>query len=44
MTAVQQFNIEDFDLFLKIDDDDIYLKDYVKFIVQDYQKYLWDVY
>ena len=42
MAALLQFDIDNYDLFLKIDDDDIYSLDYVKNVVEDYQHKLWD--
>ena len=42
VTAIQQFDINDFDLFIKIDDDDIYLKDYVEKLVSDFEERQWD--
>lgn len=42
MEAVKKFNIEDYDLFLKIDDDDIYRRHYVKHIVSDFEKNKWN--
>ena len=42
MAALQQFDLDDFDLFIKIDDDDIYRLDYVKNLVSDYKKNSWD--
>lgn len=42
MEALNLINIEDFDLFLKIDDDDIYLPRYVEDVVNDYLEKNWD--
>tara|TARA_B100001989_G_C24525527_1_gene458436 strand:- start:1073 stop:1699 length:627 start_codon:yes stop_codon:yes gene_type:complete len=42
MIALNQFSIDDYDLFLKIDDDDIYRLDYVKHVVQDFESNHWD--
>ena len=42
MTALQLFDIDQFDLFLKIDDDDIYRVDYVKHVVADFEQRQWD--
>jgi hypothetical protein len=40
--AIGLAQIDDYDLFLKVDDDDIYLKDYVVGVVRDFEQYLWD--
>jgi hypothetical protein len=43
MTAITlEKNWEDFDLFLKIDDDDIYTKTYIEDVVNSYKKHQWD--
>ena len=42
MKALQLFNWEDFDIFLKIDDDDIYFKTYIEEIVKDFKENKWD--
>mgnify|MGYP001322484822 CR=1 FL=1 len=42
INALQLFDLDQFDLFLKIDDDDLYRTDYVKHIVEDYLHYQWD--
>lgn len=40
--ALKLARIDDYDLFLKVDDDDIYLKDYVLGVVRDFAKHRWD--
>jgi hypothetical protein len=42
LKAINLVDIEDYDLFLKIDDDDIYRINYVADLVRDYEKNLWD--
>ncbi|RAP32896.1 hypothetical protein DID80_08415 [Candidatus Marinamargulisbacteria bacterium SCGC AAA071-K20] len=42
MAAANLFDINTYDLFLKIDDDDIYRKHYVRDVVADYLKNGWD--
>ena len=42
MEAVKKINIEDYDLFLKIDDNDIYRRHYVKHIVSDFEENKWN--
>ena len=42
VSALQMTNVDDYDLFLKIDDDDIYLRSYVKDIVDDFAVNRWD--
>jgi hypothetical protein len=41
-SALKMINIDDYDLFLKIDDDDIYFRSYVKDIVDDFVANRWD--
>ncbi len=41
--ALAQANLEDYDLFLKIDDDDVYRRTYVENIVEDFEKNHWDL-
>ena len=43
MAAINLFNFEEFDLFIKIDDDDIYRPDYVESVIDDYRKNHWDM-
>tara|TARA_A100001015_G_scaffold320012_1_gene444879 strand:+ start:1955 stop:2653 length:699 start_codon:yes stop_codon:yes gene_type:complete len=43
MEALNLINIEDFDLFLKIDDDDLYKPRYIETVVDDYLKNQWDI-
>jgi hypothetical protein len=40
--ALAQTNIDDYDLFLKVDDDDIYLTPYVETVVADFVANGWD--
>ena len=40
--ALKMIDIDDYDLFLKIDDDDIYFSSYVKDIVDDFVVNRWD--
>ena len=42
MAAIRLFNWQDYDLFLKIDDDDIYKPNYVSDLVDDYLTNKWD--
>jgi hypothetical protein len=42
MSAFEDSDFGNYDLFIKIDDDDIYLRDYVREIVEDYQIRRWD--
>ena len=42
MAAIEQVNWHDYDLFFKIDDDDIYKQHYIKDAVEDYQQRKWD--
>ena len=42
MAALELVDIDKFDLFLKIDDDDIYLPRYVEDVVNDYLEKKWD--
>ncbi len=41
-SAIDQVNIGDYDLFLKIDDDDIYRRNYVEDTVKDFELNNWD--
>ena len=42
LAALALVDIEDYDLFIKIDDDDIYLKGYAEDIVADFRANRWD--
>jgi len=42
LAALSQIALDRYDLFLKIDDDDIYLHDYVLNVVNDYESRRWD--
>ena len=42
MAAIRLINWKDYDLFFKIDDDDIYRKNYIKDAVDDYIERQWD--
>src|SRR5262249_42387379 len=42
LAALSQVALDRYDLFLKIDDDDIYLHDYVLNVVKDYESHRWD--
>lgn len=42
LAALRLAEVDDYDLFLKIDDDDIYLRDYVKGVVRDFCARRWD--
>jgi hypothetical protein len=42
LNAIRLAQIDDYDLFLKVDDDDIYLTDYVLGVVRDFEQYRWD--
>lgn len=42
VTAINLAPWESYDLFLKVDDDDVYLKDYVEKVVTDFEKNHWD--
>ena len=42
IAALSQITLDRYDLFLKIDDDDIYLQDYVMNVVRDYETRKWD--
>src|SRR5262249_10514721 len=42
LAALSQVTLDRYDLFLKIDDDDIYLNDYVLNVVKDYESGRWD--
>jgi len=42
LNAIRLANVGDYDLFLKVDDDDVYLKDYVLGVVKDFKQYRWD--
>ena len=41
--ALKLAPLTEYDLFLKVDDDDIYLHDYVKEVVEDFRKRRWDL-
>ena len=43
MAAIQLFDFNLFDLFLKIDDDDMYSPHYVKDVVDDFLLHKWDI-
>jgi len=43
MAAINMVDSADFDLFLKVDDDDIYYPDYVQSVVDDFLQNAWDV-
>lgn len=43
LQALSLANLEDYDLFLKIDDDDVYRRSYVEDIVKSYEKNHWDL-
>jgi hypothetical protein len=40
--VLEMINIDDYDLFFKIDDDDIYLQSYVKGVIDDFSLNRWD--
>jgi hypothetical protein len=40
--ALRQITLDRYDVFLKIDDDDVYLRDYVMNVVRDYESRKWD--
>lgn len=40
--ALKLSTIDHYDLFLKVDDDDVYHKNYVKAVVDSYLEHLWD--
>ena len=42
LAAIDQICIEHYDLFLKIDDDDIYFSNYVADVVNDFELRAWD--
>ncbi len=42
MRAISQFDVEQYDLFLKIDDDDVYRCEYVHDVVDDFKQNRWD--
>jgi hypothetical protein len=42
LNALRLAQIDDYDLFLKVDDDDIYLKGYVLGVVRDFDTHQWD--
>lgn len=42
ISALRLVNHNDYDLFLKIDDDDIYLRQYVREVVDDFEVEHWD--
>ncbi len=43
MQAIKLVDFENYDLYLKIDDDDIYKPDYVLDVVTDYKNHEWDI-
>ncbi len=42
LAAVNAVRLEDYDLFCKIDDDDVYRADYIEGVVADFLRYGWD--
>ncbi len=42
LAAVNAVRLEDYDLFCKIDDDDVYRTDYIAGVVADFRRYGWD--
>jgi len=42
MSAIEAVNIDDYDLFIQVDDDDIYFADYVQAVVDDFVDGDWD--
>jgi len=42
LRAIELSDIDNYDLFLKIDDDDIYQSNYVHDVVEDYLRFGWD--
>ena len=42
ITVLRMIDIDDYDLFLKIDDDDIYFQSYVEDVVDDFAVNRWD--
>ena len=42
LNAIRLAQIDDYDLFLKVDDDDVYLRDYVLGVVKDFEQCRWD--
>ena len=42
VTAIEQVDINAYDLFLKIDDDDIYRSQYIEHVVQSFEQDNWD--
>lgn len=42
LEALQLADLDEYDLFLKVDDDDIYLSGYVEGVVQDFLSNRWD--
>jgi hypothetical protein len=42
LAAINAVRLEDYDLFCKIDDDDVYRVDYLEGVVADFLRYHWD--
>ncbi len=42
LKAIGLAQIDHYDLFLKVDDDDVYLQDYVLGVVRDFERHSWD--
>jgi len=42
LSAIRLANVEDYDLFLKVDDDDVYLRDYAESVARDFMRRKWD--
>ena len=42
VSALRLIDVEEYDIFLKVDDDDIYMRNYTKEIVDDFQIRKWD--
>jgi hypothetical protein len=42
ISALKMINVDDYDLFFKVDDDDIYLQSYVKDVIDDFAINRWD--
>lgn len=42
IAALKLADINKYDIFLKIDDDDIYMREYVEDVVRDYLRHRWD--
>ena len=42
LSAIEAVNIEDYDLFIQVDDDDIYFAEYVQAVVDDFVENNWD--